>query len=77
VERIARRWPGAVWVRELIEPEASEEDRAAICGALLRSYAGNLVQLLALPPPLTTSVSERPEASSLARHQARAGELGG
>jgi Predicted methyltransferase regulatory domain len=75
LERIAGRWPGAVWVRELIPQHASEEDRAAICGALLRCYAGNLVQLHAMPPPLTTSVGDRPEASPLARHQARSGEL--
>ena len=75
LERVAGRWPGAVRVRELIPRQASEEDRAAICGALLRSYAANLVQLHAIPPALTTSVSDRPEASPLARHQARAGEL--
>jgi SAM-dependent methyltransferase len=75
LERIAGSWPGAVWVRELIPQQASEDERAAICGALLRCYAGNLVQLHAMRPPLTTSVSDRPEASPLARHQARSGEL--
>jgi SAM-dependent methyltransferase len=75
LERIADRWPGAVLVREVIPRHASTEDRAAICGALLRCYAGNLVQLHAMPPPLTTSVSDRPEASPLARYQARSREL--
>jgi SAM-dependent methyltransferase len=75
LERIGAAWPGAVRVRELIPPGASPEDRAAVCGALLRSYAGNLVQLHASPPALTVEVSERPEASPLARHQARSGEL--
>jgi SAM-dependent methyltransferase len=75
LERIAGSWPGAVWVHELIPQQASDEDRAAVCGALLRCYAGNLVQLHAMPPALTTSVSERPEASPLARHQTRSGEL--
>ena len=75
LERMGGSWPGAVQVRELIPPEASEEDRAAVCGALLRSYAGNLVQLHAAPPALTLEAGERPEASPLARHQARAGEL--
>ena len=46
-----------------------------MCGAVLRCYAANLAQLHAAPPPLTTSVSERPEASPLARHQARSGQL--
>jgi Predicted methyltransferase regulatory domain/Methyltransferase domain len=75
LERVARGWPGALWVRDLIPQDAGEADRAAICSALLRCYAGNLVQLHALPPPLTTAVSERPEASPLARHQACSGEL--
>ncbi|HEV2875171.1 MAG TPA: class I SAM-dependent methyltransferase [Thermoleophilaceae bacterium] len=75
LERIARSWPGAVWVRELIPQQASEDDRAAICGALLRCYAGNLVQLHAKPPAVSTSVGDRPEASPLARHQARSGEM--
>jgi SAM-dependent methyltransferase len=75
LERVGRSWPGAVWVRDLIPEDASEADRVAVCGALLRSYAANLVQLHATPPPLTTSVSARPEASPLARHQARSGHL--
>jgi SAM-dependent methyltransferase len=75
LQQLGGSWPAAVWVRELIPDRASDEDRAAVCGALLRCYAGNLVQLHTLPPPLTTSVSERPEASPLARHQARSGEL--
>jgi Predicted methyltransferase regulatory domain/Methyltransferase domain len=73
LERIGGSWPGALWVRELIPPHASDEDRETICGALLRCYAGNLVQLHAVPPPLTTSIGDRPEASPLARHQARSG----
>jgi hypothetical protein len=75
LERIGGSWPAAVPVRELIPPGASEEERAAVCGALLRSYAGNLVQMHASPPALAVEVSERPEASPLARHQARSGEL--
>jgi hypothetical protein len=72
---VGRSWPGAVWVRELIPEDASEADRVAVCGAVLRCYAANLAQLHVTPPPLTTSVSERPEASPLARHQARSGQL--
>jgi hypothetical protein len=75
LERVGRSWPGAVWVRELIPEDASEADRVAVCGAVLRCYAANLAQLHATPPPLTASVSERPEASPLARHQARSGQL--
>jgi SAM-dependent methyltransferase len=75
LERVGRSWPAAIWVRELIPENASEADRLAACGAVLRCYAANLAQLHATPPPLTTTVSERPEASPLARHQARSGQL--
>jgi Predicted methyltransferase regulatory domain/Methyltransferase domain/PKMT, C-terminal winged helix domain len=75
LERVGSSWPGAIWVRALIPEDASEADRVAVCGAVLRCYAANLVQLHAAPPPLTTAVSDRPEASPLARHQARSGQL--
>jgi methyltransferase-like protein len=75
LERVADAWPAAVWVRELIPTDSSPEDRAALCDALLRSYAANLVQLHAHPPALTTAPAETPEASPLARHQARAGDM--
>jgi ubiquinone/menaquinone biosynthesis C-methylase UbiE len=75
LERVGRSWPAAVWVRELIPQGAGEADRVAICDSLLRCYAGNLVQLHTAPPDLTTSIGERPEASPLARHQARSGQL--
>jgi methyltransferase-like protein len=75
LERVADAWPAAVWVRELIPTGSSPEDRAALCDALLRSYAANLVQLHAHPPALTTTPAETPEASPLARHQARTGDM--
>ena len=75
LDRVGRSWPGAIWVGDLIPEDASEADRMAVCGAVLRCYAANLVQLHATPPPLIASVSERPEASPLARHQARSGQL--
>jgi Predicted methyltransferase regulatory domain/Methyltransferase domain len=75
LERVADAWPAAVWVRELIPTGSSPEDRAALCDALLRSYAANLVQLHAHPPALTTTPGGTPEASPLARHQARTGDM--
>jgi hypothetical protein len=75
LERVADAWPAAVWARELIPTGSSPEDRAAVCDALLRSYAANLVQLHAHPPALTTTPGETPEASPLARHQARSGDM--
>ena len=71
LERAARTWPAAVWVRELVAPEA---ERTALCDALLRSYAANLVALHVHPPALTTSPGTTPRVSALARHQAAAGE---
>jgi SAM-dependent methyltransferase len=72
LERAAAAWPAAVWVRDLAAPGA---DTAALCDALLRAYAANLVALHAHPPAVATIPGERPRASPLARHQARAGEL--
>jgi len=75
LERVGATWPGAMWVAELIPPQCAAADRTALCDALLRCYAANLAQLHAHPPALTTAPGEAPEASALARHQARAGEM--
>ena len=75
LEQVGGSWPAAIRACDLIPGDASEADRVAVCDAILRCYAANLVQLHATPPPMTTSVSERPEASPLARHQARSGQL--
>ncbi len=75
LERVGTSWPGAVWVSDVLPDEVEDDDREAICDALLRCYAANLVHLHVRLPMLTTSVSERPEASPLARHQARAGAV--
>jgi SAM-dependent methyltransferase len=72
LERAAAAWPAAVWVRDLAAPGA---DTAALCDALLRAYAANLVALHVHPPAVATTPGEAPRASPLARHQARAGEL--
>jgi hypothetical protein len=47
----------------------------ALCDALLRSYAGNLVQLHRYPPSFALEAGERPTASPLARLQARSGPV--
>jgi SAM-dependent methyltransferase len=72
LERAASSWPAAVWVRDLIDAGAGG---AALCDALLRAYAANLVALHVDPPRLATIAGERPCASPLARHQARSGPL--
>jgi SAM-dependent methyltransferase len=72
LERAAAAWPAALWVRDLIAPGA---DGAALCDALLRAYAANLVMLHAHPPALTTTPGNRPRTSALARYQVGAGDL--
>lgn len=73
--RAARAWPAAVWVRELLPAGAADEQRTALCDALLRAYAANLVALHVHPPRLTTTPGDAPRTSPLARHQARSGEV--
>jgi hypothetical protein len=75
LERVCERWPAAVPVRELLAGETRERDRSAVCDALLRAYGANLVQLHVRPPSLSVSAGEQPEASPLARHQAREGPV--
>ena len=74
LQRAARSWPAAVWVRELIAPVAPDAERTALCDALLRSYAANLVALHVHPPALTTTPGATPRTTALARHQAANGE---
>ena len=62
-------------MRDLLGPQATPEDRRALCDALLRSYAANLVALHVDPPRPTTTPGQAPQASALARHQARAGQM--
>ena len=73
--RVGESWPAAVQVRELLAGETHERDRFAVCDALLRAYGANLVQLHVRPPSLSVRPGERPEASPLARHQAREGPV--
>ncbi len=75
LERAAVAWPAALWVRDLLGPQASPEDRRALCDALLRSYAANLVALHVEPPRPSATPGDAPRASALARHQARAGRM--
>jgi hypothetical protein len=74
LKRAAGAWPAALWVRDLLGPAATAEDRRAVCDALLRSYAANLVALHVHPPRPASAPDDAPRATALARHQARAGE---
>jgi hypothetical protein len=75
LKRTAAAWPAARWVRDLLGPDATGDERGALCDALLRSYAANLVALHVCPPRPTTTPGDAPRASALARHQARAGAV--
>jgi hypothetical protein len=75
LQRAAAGWPGAVWVRDLIAPGAPQAERTALCDALLRSHAANLVALHVHPPALSTTAGDTPRTSTLARHQAATGEV--
>src|SRR5207237_5225603 len=86
---LAEAWPGAVAFEEVLrrarrrleaagDPprEPSDEDRFLVGKAALTAYAGgsdNLMELWLRPPQFTTTVSERPVASPLARLQAANG----
>ena len=55
---------------------APEAERTALCDALLRSYAANLVALHVHPPALTTTPGRRPRAPARSRAtRPRAGEM--
>ena len=62
---LGEAWPRAVPVADL--------DGDAVCEALLRAYAVNLVQLHVSAPEIANAPSERPVASALARLQAAEG----
>jgi hypothetical protein len=49
-----------------------DEETGALAAGLFRAFAAGHVQLHLYPPPLTTTISERPRASLLARHEAAA-----
>jgi SAM-dependent methyltransferase len=75
LKRTAAAWPAALWVRDLLGPDATGDECGALCDALLRSYAANLVALHVCPPRPTTTPGDAPRASALARYQARAGAM--
>jgi SAM-dependent methyltransferase len=64
--RLGEAWPASLPVAEL-------GDDRAVTETLRRAYAANLVRLHVWAPRLTTTASERPVASALARLQAAEG----
>jgi SAM-dependent methyltransferase len=72
LQAIGDAWPAAPWIADLA---ASEQELPAICDALLRCFAANLVRLHVHPPALSTVAPQRPRVSALARLEAAQGEL--
>jgi hypothetical protein len=72
LERVSQSWPTATRVEQLVPDGGAETDRTVLCQALLRLCARELVELHTYPPPCG-GVSSHPQASPLARHQAREG----
>jgi SAM-dependent methyltransferase len=77
-------WPQSVGFPEVLQaalarlgadPHAMAEEQEALADLLLRAASGGHVLLQLSPPPLTIAVSERPEASRLARSQVRTGPI--
>jgi hypothetical protein len=62
--RLAEAWPRRIPISELVSPDAPARQIGEI---FLRLYASNLVSLQTHWNPYVTRVSERPEASRLAR----------
>jgi len=67
---LARLGPVADSVRENLD-----EQLESLNEILLRSFCAGVIDVDAFPPRLTASISERPEASLLARKQAETGPL--
>lgn len=72
LQAIGDAWPAAPWIADLA---ASQEELPAICDALLRCFAANLVRLHVHPPALSTVAPEKPRVSPLARLEAEQGEM--
>jgi Predicted methyltransferase regulatory domain len=71
LQQIGTAWPAAPWIAQL----GSARELPAICEALLRCFAANLVRLHVHPPALSPVAPERPRVSALARLEAAQGEL--
>ncbi len=65
-------WPRSIAFSELLR-RAGAENVGALSAIVLATYSAGLVELHSLPPLFTSTVSERPEASPLARLQALSG----
>lgn len=72
LQKIGNAWPSAPWIADLAD---AEEQLPAICDALLRCFAANLVRLHRLPPAVSPVAPEKPRVSALTRLEAAHGEM--
>jgi SAM-dependent methyltransferase len=83
LRELGRCWPGAIAYRELIARAGaaiartghSDDDVASATHALFKAALSGHITLHVEPTPLVASVSDRPEASLIARKQAEVGRL--
>src|SRR5215475_3477384 len=80
-------WPQAISFADLVTAavdrlgpalpvgEKFDEEMESLRGILIRCFCYGIIEVDAFPPRLTASVSERPEASMLARRQIEVGAL--
>ncbi|HVV94727.1 MAG TPA: class I SAM-dependent methyltransferase [Hyphomicrobiales bacterium] len=81
---LGERWPEAVAFGDLVAAAAarlpggaapSEAEVDALAAALFRAYAAEQVDMHLYPPRLTKAVTERPEASLIARQLSESGSV--
>jgi SAM-dependent methyltransferase len=83
---LSQRWPEAVSFGDLVnvalervslpdDSSAREKDIAVLTDALFRAVCAGHVELYRFPPKLTAVIGERPEASLVARMQAKKGAI--
>lgn len=80
LDRLAEAWPGGAWFGDLVrdegaDPSAVAASRQALASILLAGFVERAVELHSIAPAAAAAISERPEASPLARLQAETGSL--
>jgi methyltransferase-like protein/ubiquinone/menaquinone biosynthesis C-methylase UbiE len=76
-----QQWPKAVTLAEVVKQAQQEvgaapakQDQYALANALLFAYTKGLIELYTYPPQLVTTISNSPQASSLARWEVQYGK---
>ena len=72
--QLAEVWPQSVSFGEVARTAASSEDAQMLAAQILEGYAHDFVVLRSRKAPFVTTITDRPVASALARHQAGSGD---